>query len=332
MNQEVSAAQTHHREELNPEHLTKAAELLQKIRAEVNRIYVGGEEALNTLLVALLARGHVLLEGVPGVAKTTLAKAFAHTLGCDLRRVQFTPDLLPSDITGTYVLDPRSGDFSLRKGPLFANIVLADEINRAPAKTQSALLEAMQEGQVTIEGERQALPSPFMVLATQNPVDMEGTYPLPEAQLDRFLVRLVLGYPEEDGEIAMLKAYDTQAPTPREILGIDELLQLQALTDRVHAEEEIYRYAVSLCRATRENRRVLLGASPRASLALLHASKAQALLCGRPYVTPDDVKTVYPAIISHRLILVPELEGSEDAREQVVQDALKEVPYSLASF
>ena len=301
---------------------------LDEVRHQVSRVYLGPTRAVDTLLIALLARGHVLLEGVPGVAKTTLAKAFARTLGCRLRRIQFTPDLLPADITGTYVLDPRSGSFSLRHGPVFSNVVLADEINRAPAKTQSALLEAMQEGQATIEGESQKLPSPFMVLATQNPVDLEGTYPLPEAQLDRFLVRLVLGYPDEQAEVAMLKAHNETAPEAAVVLSEADVEGLQELCRRVHTEDEIHHYAVNLCRYTRDHSRVLLGASPRASLALLQASKAQAILLGRSFVTPDDIRSVAQAVLSHRLILVPDLEGDETARRRVIEDALDRVPYS----
>lgn len=303
---------------------------LEEVRRQVSRVYVGGAAALDTLLVALLARGHVLLEGVPGVAKTTLAKAFATSLGCELRRIQFTPDLLPADITGTYVLDPRSGNFSLRKGPVFANIVLADEINRAPAKTQSALLEAMQEQQATIEGQMQELPSPFIVLATQNPIDLEGTYPLPEAQLDRFLVRLELGYPEERAEVAMLKTHDVEPPQPEAQLSAAEVRSLQDITRKVHTDSEIHHYAVSLCRATRASSRVILGASPRASLGLLQASKAHAILSGRSYVTPDDVQETAQAVLSHRLILTPDLEGDPTAQKRVVSDALESVPYSRA--
>jgi len=265
------------------------------------------------------------------VAKTTLAKAFAKSLGCELRRIQFTPDLLPADITGTYVLDPRSGAFALRKGPVFANVVLADEINRAPAKTQSALLEAMQENQTTIEGEQHPLPSPFMVLATQNPVDLEGTYPLPEAQLDRFLVRLVLGYPEERAEVAMLKTHNVQVPEAEAILNPQALRRVQDIARRVHAEDEVYHYAVGLCRATRENGRVILGASPRASLALLQASKAHAVMHGRAYTTPDDLRSVAISVLAHRLVLVPDLEGDEVARESIVREALERVPYSRAA-
>jgi MoxR-like ATPase len=301
---------------------------LEAVRAQVSRVYLGSSTSLDTLLVALLARGHVLIEGVPGVAKTTLAKAFAATLGCPLRRIQFTPDLLPADITGTYVLDPRSGSFSLRPGPIFASVVLADEINRAPAKTQSALLEAMQEGTATIEGERQELPSPFLVLATQNPVDLEGTYPLPEAQLDRFLVRLVLGYPDEQAEVAMLKTHDREAPTAEQVLSPPQVLELQSLTRRVHVEDEVHRYAVALCRHTRDDGRVLLGASPRASLSLLQAAKARAVLEGRGYAMPDDVRAMVGPVLAHRLILVPDLDGSEATRSRILEDALANVPYS----
>lgn len=318
-------------EALDERQIADARARLDEVRRQVSRVYVGGAVALDTLLIALLSRGHVLLEGVPGVAKTTLAKAFAAALGCNLRRVQFTPDLLPSDITGTYVLDPRDGTFSLRKGPIFANLVLADEINRAPAKTQSALLEAMQEGQTTIEGEQHKLPTPFLVLATQNPIDLEGTYPLPEAQLDRFLVRLVLGYPEEGAEVAMLKTHDIQAPEPEAVLGPEEVERLQMLTRHVHAESEIHHYAVSLCRATRASGKVVLGASPRASLALLQASKAHAVLAGRVFVTPDDVQAVAIPVLAHRLVLVPDLEGDEEVRQAVVKEALTKIPYSRAA-
>lgn len=304
-----------------------ARERLDDVRRQVSRVYIGEAAALDMLLVALLARGHVLLEGVPGVAKTTLAKAFAHTLGCTVRRIQFTPDLLPADITGTYVLDPRSGAFSLRAGPIFANVVLADEINRAPAKTQSALLEAMQERQVTIEGERLQLPDPFLVVATQNPIDLEGTYPLPEAQIDRFLVRIVMGYPEEGAEIAMLKAHGVEPPAPKVVLDPRDIGALQAIADRAHVESDLHQYAVALCRFTRVHPRVVLGASPRASLALLRAAKAHAVLQGKPFVTPDDVRAVSRAVMAHRLILAPELETDAGARNGVVEEALGRVAY-----
>jgi MoxR-like ATPase len=273
----------------------------------------------------------VLLEGVPGIAKTTLVKAFASTLGASVRRVQFTPDLLPADITGTYVLNPRDGSFSLRAGPIFANVVLADEINRAPAKTQSALLEAMQERQVTIEGDRFELPDPFFVLATQNPIDLEGTYPLPEAQIDRFLVRVSMGYPAERDEIAMLRAHGIAPPSPQVVLSPNEALQLQSIAARVHVEEDVFAYAVALAHFTREHPRVVLGASPRASLGLLRAAKASSVLGGRAFVTPDDVRTVAPHVLAHRLILVPELEGDARARTALVEEAVSKVSYRRAA-
>ena len=301
---------------------------LDEVRAQVARVFVGNSDALDVLLIALIARGHVLVEGVPGVAKTTLAKAFTTALGCDMSRIQFTPDLLPSDITGTYVLDPREATFSLRKGPIFSNIVLADEINRAPAKTQSALLEAMQEGQSTIEGMAQKMPEPFMVLATQNPIDFEGTYPLPEAQLDRFLVRLTLGYPSETAEVAMLRTHHLGTPEPDPILSQAEILTLQDLARRIFVEDDIEHYIVSLCRATRVHPKVLLGASPRAALGLMQAAKAQAMVVGRHFVTPDDVRAVVSSVLTHRLILSPDLEGDENTRQLVVQDILQRVPFT----
>jgi MoxR-like ATPase len=308
-----------------------ARERLEGVRREVGRVYLGDSSAVEMMLVALLARGHVLLEGVPGIAKTTLVKAFASTLGASVRRVQFTPDLLPADITGTYVLNPRDGSFSLRAGPIFANVVLADEINRAPAKTQSALLEAMQERQVTIEGDRFELPDPFFVLATQNPIDLEGTYPLPEAQIDRFLVRVSMGYPAERDEIAMLRAHGVAPPSPQVVLSTHDALQLQSIAARVHVEEDVFAYAVALAHFTREHPRVVLGASPRASLGLLRAAKASSVIGGRAFVTPDDVRTVAPHVLAHRLILVPELEGDARARTALVEEAVNKVSYRRAA-
>jgi MoxR-like ATPase len=247
-----------------------------------------------------------------------------------VRRIQFTPDLLPADILGTYVLSPKDGTFTLRSGPIFANVVLADEINRAPAKTQSALLEAMQERQVTIEGDRYDLPDPFFVLATQNPIDLEGTYPLPEAQIDRFLVRVNMGYPSERDEVRMLRAHGVVAPEPDGVLSASDVSQLQSIAARVHVEDDIYDYAVALSSFTRAHPRVVLGASPRASLALLRAAKGHAVLAGRAYATPDDLRFVAGPVLGHRLILSPELEGDFRAREAVVEDALNRVGYRKA--
>ncbi|MEZ4224212.1 MAG: MoxR family ATPase [Polyangiaceae bacterium] len=307
-----------------------AQERLAAVRQQVAKVYIGDTAPVQLMLVALLARGHVLLEGVPGVAKTTLVKAYAATLGCSVRRIQFTPDLLPADILGTYVLSPKDGTFTLRSGPIFANVVLADEINRAPAKTQSALLEAMQERQVTIEGDRYDLPDPFFVLATQNPIDLEGTYPLPEAQIDRFLVRVSMGYPSERDEVAMLRAHGVVAPEPREVLSATDVSQLQSIAARVFVEDDVYEYAVALATFTRNHPRVVLGASPRASLSLLRAAKGHAVLSGRGYATPDDVRFVATPVLAHRLILSPELEGDLRAREAIVEEAVSRVAYRKA--
>ncbi len=315
---------------LNVTEIEAARERLAEVRRQVSRVYIGDMAAVDLMVVALLARGHVLLEGVPGIAKTTLVKAFAVTLGCTIRRVQFTPDLLPADITGTYVLNPKDGTFSLRAGPIFANVLLADEINRAPAKTQSALLEAMQERQVTIEGDRFELPDPFFVLATQNPIDLEGTYPLPEAQIDRFLVRVNMGYPSERDEVHMLRSHGIVAPEPFVVLSGADVLQLQSIAARVHVEDDIYDYAVALSGFTRGHARVVLGASPRASLGLLRAAKSHAVLAGRPFVTPDDVRFVAPPVLAHRLIMIPELEGDPRARTALVEEALAKVSYRRA--
>jgi MoxR-like ATPase len=237
---------------------------------------------------------------------------------------------LPADITGTYVLNPRDGTFSLRSGPIFANVVLADEINRAPAKTQSALLEAMQERQVTIEGDRYELPNPFLVLATQNPIDLEGTYALPEAQIDRFLVRVRMGYPSQRDEVAMLRTHGVVAPEPAAILSANDVLQLQSIAARVHVEDDIREYAVALTAYTRSHAKVVLGASPRATLSLVRAAKANAVVGGRPYVTPDDVRAVAEPVLAHRLVLVPELEGDAGARSAVIDEVLAKVGYRRA--
>ncbi len=304
-----------------------ARERLLVVRREVSRCFLGVARPIELLTVALLARGHVLLEGVPGVAKTTLVKAFATALGCATRRIQFTPDLLPADITGTYVFSPKDGTFALRAGPVFANVVLADEINRAPAKSQSALLEAMQERQVTIDGDRFELPLPFLVLATQNPVDLEGTYPLPEAQIDRFLVRVAMGYPSAKDEATMLRTYGVDAPTPAAVLTPGEVASLQGMTDRIHVDPDLADYAVALTQFTRVHAKVTLGCSPRASLGLLQAGKAFAVLEGRPFLTPDDLRAVAPSVLAHRLVLHADHEGNADARRQVVEEALAKVSY-----
>jgi MoxR-like ATPase len=311
----------------NTNEIAAARERIDDVRREVARVYVGSSRPVDTILVALLARGHALLEGVPGVAKTTLVKAFATALGCSARRIQFTPDLLPADITGTYVLSPRDGTFALRAGPVFANVVLADEINRAPAKTQSALLEAMQERQVTIEGDRFELPNPFLVLATQNPIDLEGTYPLPEAQIDRFLVRVSMGYPAPREEAQMLKTHGVDPPIARPVLDARDVVQLQAIAARVYLEDDLLDYAVAITSFTRNHPRVALGGSPRATLGLVQAAKASAMLGGRPFVAPDDMRAVATAVLAHRLVMTADAEAEPKARERVVDEALAKVSY-----
>ncbi len=312
---------------LSTDELEATRQTLAEVRRAVAEVFIGDLTPVDMLFVSLLARGHMLLEGVPGVAKTTLVKAFAAALGCSVRRIQFTPDLLPADITGTYVLNPQNGDFTFRAGPIFANVVLADEINRAPAKTQSALLEAMQEGQVTVEGQRYELPQPFVVLATQNPLDLEGTYPLPEAQVDRFLVQVRLGYPSRADEVRMLRAHGVATPEARTILTPQALQRLQSVAARIHVDEDLFEYAVSLSEYTRSHPKVVLGASPRASLGLLRAAKGHAVLSGRGYLTPDDVRAVAAAVFTHRLVVVSDLEDENAVRAGVVAAALRDVRY-----
>ncbi len=307
--------------------LSQVGEIAQSIIREVAKAYIGSPQITEALLTALVAGGHVLIEGVPGVAKTTLVKAFSQTLGCGFRRIQFTPDLLPSDITGTYVLDMRSNEFVLRAGPVFTNILLGDEINRAPAKTQSALLEAMQERQVTIDGDTRTLHAPFMVLATQNPIEHEGTYPLPEAQVDRFLIKLSMTYPGQADEKRMLSTYNAPPPQLRGIVGPDDILRMQELATSVYVAEEIFDYILGLVAHTRSHRRVYLGASPRAALSLLRAAKALALVRGRDYTLPDDVRALATLVLSHRIVMTPEADLEGTTGHHVVKEALERVPY-----
>ena len=310
---------------IDPQSLQSAGRLAAAVYGEVGRAFIGSPSLVQALLVCLISRGHVLLEGVPGVAKTTLVKSFASVLGCECRRIQFTPDLLPSDITGTYVLDPTRQGFVLREGPIFSQIILGDEINRAPPKTQAALLEAMQEGQVTLEGNTRVLASPFMVLATQNPVEHEGTYPLPEAQLDRFLMKLQVGYPDAAAERSMLRTYVRPPPTLRPVLASSTVLELQRLAERVHVHDEVLDYVLALIQHTRAHRRVALGASPRAALALLHAARSHALLAGRSFVLPDDVKALAQPVLAHRLLLLAEAELEGVGQASVIEEALSRV-------
>ncbi|MBL8784511.1 MAG: MoxR family ATPase [Deltaproteobacteria bacterium] len=301
------------------------------LHAEVGKHYVGSRDTVDLLLVALLARGHILLEGVPGIAKTTLVKTFTETLGCAFSRIQFTPDLLPADITGTYVLNLRDQTFTLRRGPVFANIVLADEINRAPAKTQSALLEAMQESQVTIEGETHRLPSPFMVLATQNPIEQEGVYVLPEAQVDRFLFRVLLGYPTFDEERQVLATWN-RTPPPVGVVLSPELIESAArAVEEIHIAPTLIDWIVRVVQATRVHPSVRLGASPRASLALLRTSKARAFLHGRDMVIPDDIKELARYVLNHRILLNPEAELDQVRVDEVVSECFQQTPYARES-
>ncbi|MEO8702679.1 MAG: MoxR family ATPase [Kofleriaceae bacterium] len=314
---------------LTPERVARVNQLCRSITDEVGRAFIGVPTITEALLVALLARGHVLIEGYPGVAKTTLVKAFSGTLGCHFRRIQFTPDLLPSDITGTYILDMRTNTFVLREGPVFTHVLLGDEINRAPAKTQSALLEAMQEHQVTIDGETRTLAEPFIVLATQNPIEQEGTYPLPEAQVDRFLIKLRMGYPGAADEKRMLATYDKPPPPVRPMVGPSDVLEMQALTQDVFVAEELLDYVLGLVSFTRGHAKVYLGASPRAGLALVHASKALALLRGRDFVLPDDVRNLAPLVLAHRILMTPEAELEGNSGTVVVSEALDKVGYKM---
>jgi MoxR-like ATPase len=304
-------------------------ELCDRVAEEVGKVVVGRRDALEVVLSALALGGHVLLEGVPGVAKTLMANATARALGVEFRRLQFTPDMLPSDVTGTVAL--RDGDLRFRPGPVFANVLLADEVNRTPPKTQAALLEAMQEGQVTVDGHSHPLPDPFLVLATQNPVEYEGTYPLPEAQRDRFLVRVDLGYPDEATERAMLGlARHGLAPATlddvRAVAGPDDLRGAREQVDATATGEEVIAYVVALVRRTRELPSVTLGASPRAAVHLLGASKAAARLAGREYVTPDDVARMAVPVLHHRLVLTPEAELERFTADAAVRTALESVP------
>ncbi|MFX0096326.1 MAG: AAA family ATPase [Candidatus Hodarchaeota archaeon] len=292
---------------------------------EVGKVIVGKRELLRNVLIALLCSGHVLLEGVPGVAKTELAKTFSKILGCDFKRIQFTPDLLPSDILGTVVFDQQKGSFYVRKGPIFTNILLADEINRAPPKTQAALLESMQEVQVTIEGKTHRLERPFMVMATQNPLEQEGTYPLPEAQIDRFLFRLIVDYPNEAEEVEILaKKHTARTAKVKKVTSPISIASMQQAVDKVYVDQDIMSYIRDIVIKTRNDPQILLGGSPRASIVLLKGAKARAAILGRDYVIPDDIKALAFQALNHRLILKPEVELEGLTEERVISKILEE--------
>jgi MoxR-like ATPase len=305
-----------------------------RILDEIGRAVVGKRDALELMLAGLLADGHVLLEDVPGLAKTLAARSFAAVTGLGFSRVQFTPDLLPSDVTGSSIWNQRTADFEFRAGPIFTNLLLADEINRAPPKTQAALLEAMQERQVTVDGTTHALERPFLVLATQNPIEYEGTYPLPEAQLDRFLLRTAFGYPSDADEWEMLARRIERRADDVELQPVVDratLLAMQAAIEDVHVAPDVGRYVVALVSATRESPSVAVGSSPRGSLALLKLSRCRAALAGRDFVTPDDVKAVARPALGHRLVLKPELWVQRRTGDDVVQEVLDSVPTPAAT-
>ncbi|EHR79118.1 ATPase [Thermococcus litoralis DSM 5473] len=301
-------------------------EFLDTLKKEVHKAVVGKDDVVELLAVALLSEGHVILEGIPGVAKTTIAKSFAKAIGLEFSRIQLTPDLLPADIIGTVYYDQRTGQFKIKKGPIFANVVLADEINRAQPKTQSALLEAMQEGQVTIEGNTLPLPKPFLVIATKNPLEFEGVYTLPEAQLDRFMLHIGVGYPDKNEELEMLLRKDRgEFGEVKQVFTPSQIMALIAKVKSVRTSKEVLHYLYEIVARTRRDERLLVGASPRAAEHLLYAAKAKAFLSGRDYVIPDDVKEMAVHVLSHRLLVRAEYELEGVKSEDIVREILDEV-------
>ncbi|MBV9578953.1 MAG: MoxR family ATPase [Chloroflexi bacterium] len=305
-----------------------STETLRDLLAAVEQVLIGKHAEAELTIIGLAAGGHLLIEDVPGVGKTMLAKSLARATGCTFKRIQFTPDLLPSDVTGVSIYNQRTSEFEFRAGPIVAHVVLADEINRATPKTQSALLEAMEEHQVTVEGVTRALPTPFMVLATQNPIEYEGTFPLPEAQLDRFLLRIHLGYPAQADEVNVLQRQMVRHPLEdlRAVTTASELQQLQLAVRSIHVEPQLQRYIVHIANLTREHQDVYLGASPRGSLALMRAAQARSMLLGRDYVIPDDVKVLAIPALAHRLIMSPEARMRNATASAVIASVLQEVP------
>ena len=319
---------------MQPLELAAVSELAERVLAEVSRAVVGKRRALELVLMGLLADGHVLIEDYPGLAKTLIARSFAQVTSMAFARIQFMPDLMPSDVTGSSIFNQRTADFEFRPGPIFTNIVLADEINRAPPRTQAALLEAMAERRVSSEGVTRELAAPFLVIATQNPIEFEGTYPLPEAQLDRFLLRLAIGYPEPGEEAAMVLARrerrrDEVALEP--LLDLAVFLAMQRAIEEIHVSEAIVDYAVRIVRATREHPSVQVGASPRGSLALFKLARCQATIAGRDFVTPEDVKAIAAPALAHRLVLEPRAWVARVAPESVVAEVLGDVPTPAAA-
>jgi MoxR-like ATPase len=309
--------------------ISNVSSLSRQVIAEVERAVVGKRDLLEMMMSSVLAGGHILLEDFPGLGKTLVARSFAKVLGLDFKRIQFTPDLLPGDITGGYIFNRTQNTFELRKGPVFANIILADEINRASPKTQSALLEAMQEGQVTIEGETLPLPNPFLVLATQNPIEYEGTFPLPEAQLDRFMLKLTVGYPSIEEEKLILKRRRERRQDEvvlREIGTAEQVLEMREAVETVHVNADLENYIATIVHATRIDRRVAVGASPRGSLAFLKIARANAAVSNRDFITPDDIKRYAVPVLGHRLILQPEYWMARQVVDDVIRDTLEKTP------
>ncbi|WP_293030465.1 MoxR family ATPase [Natronococcus sp.] len=309
--------------------VTQASRECSTVLEEIGDAVVCDRAFLEEILVGVVGRGHVLLEDVPGTGKTLTARSVATALGLSFSRIQFTPDLLPTDVTGTHVFDERDRSFEFNEGPLFANIVLADEINRAPPKTQAALLEAMEEGQVTVDGETRALPDPFFVIATQNPVEQEGTFPLPEAQVDRFLVKTSMGYPDAEGEVELLRrraSREEGSPTVSTVLEPEEIDALRRVPETVRVEEDLLEYVAALTRETRTDGRVEVGVSPRGTQRLFEAARAYAALVGREYVTPDDIKRVAKPVLAHRLVLTPDATVNRVEKAAVVENVLESVP------
>ena len=312
--------------------LAEFSEKVSQIKREISRVVVGQHEAIDLLLTAILADGHVLIEGVPGVAKTLLARLMSRLIDARFSRIQFTPDLMPSDVLGTTVFNMKSSEFEFHKGPVFSDLVLVDEINRSPAKTQAALFEVMEERQVTIDGLTHRMGSIYTIIATQNPVEQEGTYRLPEAQLDRFLFKIHMGYPSVDEEVDILKRHQdnvklTNLEEIKPVLSIDELLKMREKLQSVYVEESLLRYIATIIQQTRTSKAVYLGASPRAAVAMLNASKASALLNGRDFVTPEDIKFVTPSILQHRLILTAEAEMEGYTALKVAQNLIDKVEF-----
>jgi MoxR-like ATPase len=312
----------------NQEDRMEIAGIADRIRDNIQKVIVGKDEVIDRVFVAVLCEGHLLLEDVPGIGKTTLARAMAMSLGATFRRIQFTPDLLPSDVTGLNWFNQKKQEFEFRPGPIMSQVVLADEINRATPRTQSALLEAMQERQVTVGGVTRPQPRPFLVLATQNPVELEGTFPLPEAQIDRFLLRVEIGYPDEDEENHILERFRAQEPleTLEAVTGPEEIQELIEARKEVRVEDSVRNYIVQVARATRDHPEVDLGASPRATLALYQSAQAWAAIQGRKYVLPDDVKAMAPAVITHRLMISPQAQLRGRQPEELVADIVDSIP------